>query len=405
MAGAVSLLPVREAISRIVAGVTPVETERVDLAAAYGKTLAEPIAAPRDQPPFPSSAMDGYAVRAADSADGAALKVIGTSAAGKLFGGTVGRLQAVRIFTGAPVPDGADAVLIQENAETGGDDEVTATAPVAPGANIRRAGLDFEAGRTLLEPGVRIGAGEIGLAAAAGRADLLVRRRPIVAVLATGDELVTPGSEPGPDQIYASGGVAIRAYLASIGADSSYLGVAPDDPRAIGERVDRARAMAADILVTIGGVSVGEHDLVQPALSERGMKLDFWKVAVRPGKPLMFGMIGAMRVIGLPGNPVSALVCSVVFVRPLVEALLGRPPDDGERPARLGADVPANGPRASYLRATLADAGGGAPTANPLPIQDSSMQLELATADCLLVREANAPAAAAGEPCRIIPLR
>jgi molybdopterin molybdotransferase len=412
-----ALLPVAEAIRRVLTGVAPLPAETTALAEAAGRVLAAPLDARRSQPPFDSSAMDGYAVRAADLAEvPARLRLIGVSAAGRRFAGTVGPGEAVRIFTGAPVPAGADAILIQEDAEAGEAGEagaVIARRTVAAGEAVRPAGLDFAAGARALEAGRVLGMRELALAAAMGHGAVAVRRRPRIALIATGDELVPPGADPGPDQIVASTGVGIAAYARSLGAAADDLGIVGDDTAAIGGAIDAAAALSADVLVTLGGASVGDHDLVQPALAARGMSLDFWRIAMRPGKPLMHGTIARpdggqpMRVLGLPGNPVSGIVCAILFLRPLVEALLGLPPSDPSGPATVGAAIAANGGRQDYMRAVLAERDGGnsvLPVATPLAVQDSSMLSTLAAADCLLVRPPHAPAAAPGDPCRIIRL-
>ena len=399
------LLPVDEAIARIVAGVTPTEAEEVPLSEAAGRFLASPLAARRTQPPFAASSMDGYAVRSGDVARaGAHLAVIGMAAAGHSFHGTVGRHETVRIFTGAPVPDGADAVLIQEDVDAGDSKTVVARAAARPGQNIRPAGLDFSQGAVLLESGRRLGMRELALAGAMGFGALPVRRRPRVAILATGDELVMPGLVPGPDQIVASTGPGIAALVVPAGGEPLDLGIVPDDRAAIANAIDRALALPADIFVTLGGASVGDHDLVRDALAAKGMDLGFWKIAMRPGKPLVFGRLGGMRVLGLPGNPVSSLVCGLLFLRPLIGALLGLPLVDPTEPAVLGTAMPANDRRQDYVRAKLAERPGKPPVATALPVQDSSMLAVLAEADCLLIRPPLAPAAAAGEACRIIRL-
>ncbi|OXE43216.1 molybdopterin molybdotransferase MoeA, partial [Methylobacterium radiotolerans] len=297
------LIPVAEALARVLASVAaPVEAETVPLARAGGRTLAADVVASRTQPPFPASAMDGYAVRSADAAAvGATLRLIGTSAAGHGFPGRIGAGEAVRIFTGAPVPEGADAILIQEDAaaEAGA---VRVLEPVEPARFIRRAGLDFTAGQTLIPAGTSLDARRLALAAAAGHPRLPVRRRPRVAILATGDELVEPGATPGWDQIVASNSLALGALAAEAGADIVDLGIAGDDHDALADAFRRARAARADLLVTLGGASVGDHDLVQAALAKEGLELGFWRVALRPGKPLMHGRLGDMLVIGLPGR-------------------------------------------------------------------------------------------------------
>ena len=342
-------------------------------------------------------------VRAGDLAEtSATLRVVGTSAAGAGYHGVVGPGEAVRIFTGAPVPEGADAVLIQEDADAA-DTTVTARAPVAAGKNIRAAGLDFREGDTLLPAGRRFALREIALAGAGGHGTVSVRHTPSVALISTGDELVMPGTVPGRDQIVASTAPGIAAYAATLGGAPHDLGIVPDDVEAIGIAIDAAMAIPADILVTLGGASVGEHDLVSNALEAKGMVLDFWRIAMRPGKPLLFGRIGETRVLGFPGNPVSSVVCAILFLRPLLAALLGRPIADPTEPAILGADVAANDSRQDYVRAKLTE-GRAEPVVTPLPVQDSSMLSVLAEADCLLVRPPNAPAEKAGAPCKIVRL-
>jgi molybdopterin molybdotransferase len=395
-----SLLPVDEAIRRLLAGVTPVASESAPLAEASGRVLAGDLAALRTQPPFPASAMDGYAVRAAEATAGARLAVIGTSRAGERFKGVLGVGQAVRIFTGAPLPEGADAILIQEDAEALGD-QIVVREGVAAGRYRRPEGLDFRKGDLLLVGGVRLNARALALAAATGHAKLLVRRRPVVAVLSNGDELVPPGQAPGPDQIISSNGVALCALVAENGGEARDLGIAPDRREAIIAHVDRAAG--ADVLVVIGGASVGEHDLVRAALVDRGMQLDFWRIAMRPGKPLLVGRIGDMRVLGLPGNPVSALVCGYVFLRPLIRALLGLDPAAKLVAARLGRPMPPNDQRQDYVRARLSHAADDL-IATAFDLQDSSMLATLARADALIVRPPHAPAAAAGERISVLPL-
>ena len=400
------LLPVEDAVARIVAGVTPLGGETAALAEADGRALATALAAKRTQPPFAASAMDGYAVRADDLATPPArLKIIGVAAAGTGtgFAGSVGAGETVRIFTGAPVPPGADSILIQENAEARADGTIIAREGVKRGRFVRKAGLDFAEGDVLLTRGRRMGMREIALAAAMGYGAVPVRRRPRVAIVSTGDELVSPGTMPTGDQIVAATAPGLVAYARALGAEAHDLGIVKDSVEAIGAVADRAQALGAHVLVTLGGASVGDHDLVGKALADRGMTLDFWKIAMRPGKPLMFGRIGETRVLGLPGNPVSSLVCAILFLRPLIDVLLGRPVADISEPAILGGDVVANDARDDYLRARLVAAPAGL-VATPVPVQDSSMLSVLAAADCLLLRPANAPAAKAGNPCRIIRL-
>ncbi|MCJ2138240.1 molybdopterin molybdotransferase MoeA [Methylobacterium sp. J-026] len=401
------LIPVAEALARVLASVPGhVEAETVPLAHASGRTLAADIVATRTQPPFPASAMDGYAVRGADAASpGATLRLIGTSAAGHGFSGRIGPGEAVRIFTGAPVPDGADAILIQEDAQAEGE-TVRVVEPVEPNRFIRRAGLDFTAGETLLTQGLTLDARRLALAAAAGHPRLPVRRRPRVAILATGDELVAPGENPAWDQIVASNSLAVGALATEAGAEIIDLGIAADDHAALAYAFRRAREARADLLVTLGGASVGDHDLVQAALAREGLELGFWRVALRPGKPLMHGRLGDMLVIGLPGNPVSSIVCGLLFVVPAIRALQGDPRagEDRSEPATLGRDLPANDGRADYMRARLAVTPGQLPVATPEQRQDSSMLAVLGHAEALLIRAPHEPAARAGDPCRIIRL-
>lgn len=400
------MISVEEALARTLAGVPgPVEAERVPLAQARGRTLAEDVAALRTQPPFDTSSMDGYAVRAADVTEAPVrLRVVGRSAAGRGFAGRVGPGEAVRIFTGAPLPAGADAVVAQEEARAEGD-RVTLGVPARAGSFLRRRGLDFEAAAVLLRAGERLDARRLALAAAMDHAALPVRRRPRVAILATGDELVWPGEAAGPDQIVASNPFALQALVEAAGGTVVELGLVQDTLEDLDRAVARAREAGADLLVTLGGASVGDLDLVRPALARQGMELGFWRVALRPGKPLLYGRLGPMLMLGLPGNPVSAIVCGLLFVVPALRRLQGDPRagEDPSEPALLGADLPANDARQDYLRAVL-EAGEGSLRATPLPRQDSSMLGALARADALLVRPSHAPPARAGEPCRIIRL-
>ena len=404
-----SLISVEDALGRILASVEkPVTAETAPLVASAGRTLAEDVAALRNQPPFAASAMDGYAVRSADVFSvPATLQVIGESAAGNRLSMPVGSMQAARIFTGAPLPEGADAVVLQEDTERSGD-RVTVKAPSQPGAHIRSAGLDFREGEILLEAGLRLDTRHIALAAAMGHGTLAVRRRPRVALLATGDELVRPGELVGPDQITASSLPATALLVEKAGGEAVDLGIARDNFDSLEERIAAARKAEADILVTLGGASVGEHDLVQKALARQGMDLGFWRVAIKPGKPLMHGRLGSTLLLGLPGNPVSSLVCAILFLLPAIRALSGDPQagDDPTEDAVLGTDLPANGPRQDYMRATLTLSGGtpGLPVAMPHAMQDSSVLSVLADSDALLVRSPHAPSAKAGEACRIIRL-
>lgn len=399
------LLPVDEAIARIVTGVEPTLPDSVAIDAADGRTLARDLVARRTQPPFAASSMDGYALRSADTlSPPVTLKLVGASVAGKGFSGSVAPGQAVRIFTGAPVPEGADAVLLQENVEASGD-AITIREAVAAGRSIRKAGLDFREGEALIPAGTTLRMREMSLAAAMGHGEVAVHCRPVVAILSTGDELVMPGQLPGPDQIVAASAVGLAAYARSLGADVHDIGIAGDTPEALSNAIKTATAANADVLVTLGGASVGDHDLVGAVLRDHGMALDFWRIAMRPGKPLMFGRLPqgdrAVSVLGLPGNPVSSLVCAILFLRPLLDALLGRPSRDLEENGVLAVDVPENDGRRDYVRAIF-QPGSGLPSVTPLLVQDSSMLSTLARANCLLVREIRAPAAKAGAACRII---
>lgn len=400
-----ALMPVDDALARLLAGAGRLEAETLPIADCAGRVLAAPLAALRTQPPFDASAMDGYAVRAGDVANPPArLRVIGQAPAGEPFAGTLGPGEAVRIFTGGVVPDGADTVLIQENTRPAADGEVEAVEPVAPGKNIRRKGLDFEAGAPLLDDGRLLDAAALSLAASANHARLTVVKRPLVAILATGDELLPPGSTVGPGQIIASNLYGVAALARTGGADVLDLGIAPDREAAIAQALERALRAGADIVVTIGGASVGDHDLVQKSLLAQGASIDFWKIAMRPGKPLMAGQLGGRHVLGLPGNPVASLICSLVFLMPLIARLAGRPVESLYRDGVLGSALPKNDLRQDFLRADIRKDGDRL-IASAASVQDSSMLRVLAAAGALIVRESFAPAAAAGDPCRLLMLR
>jgi molybdopterin molybdotransferase len=398
-----SLLPVDAALARILANAHPLGAETVAVDRAAGRVLAADLAAARTQPPFPSSAMDGYAVRGADVTQvGRRLTVIGASVAGRAFGGAIGAGEAVRIFTGAPVPAGADTVLIQEDARVVGDKLIEVAEAGTPGRHVRAAGLDFREGDVLVRAGTRLDFRHVSLAAAMNHATVEVVRRPRVAILATGDELVLPGETPGPDQIIASNHVGVAALVERAGGEAVFLGIAPDRTEAIASAVRRAADDGADVLVTLGGASVGEHDLVRDAFGLEGLSLDFWKIAMRPGKPLMFGRLGPMHVLGLPGNPVSSLVCGLIFLEPLVAALAGRGTTAvTTEPAVLGAAMAKNDIRRDYVRAALSHDGDRL-VATPARVQDSSMISVLTAAGCLIIREPGDPAADAGDACRIV---
>jgi molybdopterin molybdotransferase len=395
------MLTVAEARTRIVSAFAPLPAEQVSLANALGRVLAEPVHARLTQPPFAVSAMDGYAVRAADvSRVPTSLKLAGYAPAGGSHGKPLQAGEAVRIFTGAPLPEGADAIVIQEDTEAAGDAVlVKESAPV--GNYVRPAGLDFKSGTLGLPAGKRLNARDIGLAAAMNHPWLRVRRRPRVAILATGDEIVMPGEQRGAQQIFGSNGLALAAFLQASGAEPVDLGIAADNRDAL-QRL-AAGAAGADLLVTTGGASVGDHDLVKDALGEQGMAVDFWKIAMRPGKPLMFGNIGATKVIGLPGNPVSTLVCSLIFIRPALRAMLGEAvaESDGEM-AVAGRDLAENDNREDYLRSKLSRDSDGRLVATPFDKQDSSMQFLMQQSDCLLIRPVRAPALPKGSPVRIL---
>jgi molybdopterin molybdotransferase len=399
------LLSVEEALVRVLDGVEPLPAEDVPIAEACGRVLAADLAALRSQPPAAVSAMDGYAVRAADVARGTAeLKLIGEVAAGKPFEGTVGPGEAARIFTGGVVPPGADAVIVQEQTERRGD-TVIISGSAQPGKHIRREALDFARGNVLVRAGRRLSARDVALAAAMNHAMIPVRRRPKVALLATGDELVRPGTPPGPGQIVSANGLSLAALARAEGGEPGDFGIVPDRIEPTVAALERTRQWGADVLVTTGGASVGEHDLVRRALTEHGMTLAFWKVAVRPGRPMMHGRIESTRVLGVPGNPVSAYVCAFLFLVPLLRRLGGRADLTPQtESAQLGRDLAENDERQDYLRARLERRGDGTLVATPFPLQDSSMLVPLAQADCLIIREPYAPPAKVGARCSIVKL-
>jgi molybdopterin molybdotransferase len=395
------MISVEEARRRLLAPLRPLGAEQVAVSEAAGRVLAEDVVARRTQPPWDGSAMDGYAVRAADVAKvPARLKVVGAVPAGQAYAGIVGRGEAVRIFTGAPMPEGADAVVIQEDTEREGDIVVVREAAPA-GHYVRPAGLDFRAGEVGLRAGRRLSARDVGLAAAMNRPWLMVHRKPRIAILPTGDEVVLPGDPVGPNQIVSSNGLALAALVAQCGGIALQLPIAPDDADAL-QRIAGA-AVGADLLVTTGGASVGDHDLVRDALGASGLALDFWKIAMRPGKPLMVGRYRDTPMLGLPGNPVSSLVCGLLFLKPAIERLIGLAALDAPPlKARLAIALPANDRRQDYLRATLSRAADGRLEARPFDKQDSSMMSLLARSDCLVVRPPEAPAARAGDSVDIV---
>jgi molybdopterin molybdotransferase len=402
-----ALLPVSDALDRLLKISAPVTRfEMVGLHDAMVRVLANDIAALVTHPAFDNSAMDGYAGHHEDFAEvGTELVVIGESAAGRGFCGQVGRGEAVRIFTGAPVPAGADTVLIQEDAVKLPDGRIRTTFALAKGRHIRPKGQDFTIGDVVLRAGQVLDAGRLTVAAGMNHPRLPVLARPKVAILATGDELLLPGNVPGPDQIIASNTYGVAAIAGDNGAEIIDLGIVRDDKGAIAAAVSRAQAAGADVLVTLGGASVGDHDLVQSTLVESGMVLDFWQIAMRPGKPLMVGTLQGMTVLGLPGNPVSSLVCSLLFLEPLLRHLGSLLPRDRSGQAIAVTALPANDKRQDYVRARLTRGADGVLRAETFPRQDSSMMQVFAQSDCLIIRPPHAPALEAGSLCDVMILR
>lgn len=402
-----ALLSVEDALQKILSDAVALpDAQSCPLLNADGRITIAPVLARLTQPPFDASAMDGYAVKAADVGKlPVKLTIIGEAAAGHPFAGTVSNGEAVRIFTGGAVPNGADAIVIQENTARS-DDSVTVVDGNPDPAHIRPAGGDFHNGAQIIPAGHALTARDIALAAAMGHNHLSVRRKPRVAILATGDELVPPGDTPGPGQIISSNPVGLAAMVARYGAEPELLGIAKDTPVSLDEKITQARE--ADILLTVGGASVGDHDLVAARLQAQGMDLGFWKIAMRPGKPLMFGRLGNAHVIGLPGNPVSALICCHVFVRPLIERLLGRTDRGGQDTrlrAKLTAPIPDNGPRQHYMRAKVQTTSPNAPaTVTPAASQDSSLLSLLAEANALIVRSPGQKGAEVGELIDVHPI-
>lgn len=408
--GGAGVISVAEARARILAAFAPLPAETVALPDALGRVLAEPVVARLTQPPFAASSMDGWAVRAADVAQAqadrpATLRRIGEAAAGHAFAGTVGAGEAVRIFTGAPLPAGADAVVMQEDCQPDGD-RVRIGRAVPPGRFVRPAGLDFSAGEELLPRGRLVTARDVALAACANVPWLRVHRRPRVAVLATGDEIALPGEPLGPSQIVSSNALGLCALVATQGGIAHNLGVAKDDPESLAAMA--AGAAGCDLLVTTGGAAQGEHDHVRNVLG--GLQLDFYTIAMKPGKAMMFGKVGAgggaggVPLLGLPGNPVSTGVAAILFLRPVLRALQGLPPDNGDllQTATLGAALKGNDSREDYLRATVTVEAGGAMVATPFARQDNAMMSRLAKADGLIVRPPHAPPAQPGETVTIL---
>jgi molybdopterin molybdotransferase len=398
----VALISVEEALARVLDGVTTLPAEEIPLGEAHGRVLAGTLAARRTQPPADLSSMDGYAVQAADIATvPASLRLIGESAAGRPFDGTVKSGETVRIFTGSVMPQGADQVVPQENVIRDGG-QITINSP-PKGKFVRRQGLDFKAGQVMLETGRRLNARDIGLLAAMDYARVAVARRPRVAILATGDELVAPGTGDAPDRIVASNPHALSALIRQENVETIDLGIVADNTELIAQAINRARELEADVLVTLGGASVGDHDLIAPALAQAGIALSFHRIAMRPGRPMLLGLAAGMRVLGLPGNPVSALVCAFLFLLPLLRKLQGRTDllPEAEK-ASLGRALDQNDHRQDFLRAKLSRGPDGQLVATPFKLQDSSMLSVLHAADCLIVRPPHAPAAAEGAPCEVL---
>ncbi len=396
------MLSVDEARRRILSGLRPTPPEIVPLADAWERVTAAPALARLTQPPADISAMDGYAVQAADAMAGARLRVVGHAPAGHPWEGTLRPGEALRLFTGSLVPAGADGILIQENAEPDGD-SILVREKVTPGRNIRRAGQDFAAGDLLAPSGRRLNARDIGLLAAGNHPWVTVHRRPVVAVLATGDEIALPGEPIPPGGIVSSNAHALAALVRACGGIPLVLPVAPDDMAGLALAAEGARG--ADLLVTTGGASVGEHDLVADALAGSGLVLDFWKIAMRPGKPLMAGRLKDVPMVGLPGNPVSAMVTAILFLVPAIERLSGLPGDPpATSDAILRGSLRTNDRRADHLRASLVIGTDGVPVVTPFDRQDSALLRLMARADALIVRPPLAPAVADGERVRIIRL-
>ncbi|MGA7713488.1 MAG: gephyrin-like molybdotransferase Glp [Rhizomicrobium sp.] len=390
------MISVEEATQRISSAFFPIDSEIANIAHLYGRVLSEDILAQSNQPPFSVSAMDGYAVRLADG--GATRRLIGSAPAGHPFAGIVGAGEAVRIFTGGVVPDGADAIVIQEDATLSGATVSFAADAVTP-QHIRAAGMDFKTGDVLAAKGKRLTARDCALLAAGDIAQAKVRRRPRVAIVSIGDELSRPGEAHKPGGITASSGYGLSAMIQAWGGAPCDFGILPDTE----EEIVTVADVDADLIITLGGVSVGDHDLVQKALGTDDFKIDFWKVAMRPGKPLIFGRLGKTPLLGMPGNPVSTLVCAILFVKPAVAAMLGTDCGPATRPARLATALPGNGDRQDYMRAKrmLRD---GEYWVEPFALQDSSMLKVMAEAGALIVRAPNVPAADAGECVDFIPL-
>lgn len=398
-----SMLTVREAHARVIAAFPALPGETVSVADSAGRVLASPPRARLTQPPADLSAMDGYAMRAEDvPAAPTVLKMVGRSPAGGSYDHALKPGETVRIFTGAPLPMGADSIVIQEDTKVDGDRITILEAPRI-GRHIRKAGLDFTAGDAPLKAGRILTTRDLALAAAMNIPWLSVHRKPQVAILSTGDELVMPGEPVGPNQIVSSSGLAVAALVRAWGGEPTLFDIARDDAALIQDRI--AAGAQHDLLITLGGASVGDHDLVQDALKAQGFTMDFWRIAMRPGKPLMFAARDRARVLGLPGNPVSTMVCALLFLKPALERMLAQAGDlPATVPARLAVDVKLNDTREDYVRAKLARGADGGLTVEPHGTQDSSMLSVLAWCDALMVRPAHDPARKAGDVVRVIDL-
>jgi len=393
------MISVDEAVTRIMSAFSPLESEPIAVGAAAGRVLAANVLAKLDQPPFPVSSMDGYAVRSVDVTQaGVMLNVIGSAPAGHPFAGRIDPGQAVRIFTGGVVPEGADAIVIQEDTTADGT-KVTCQVAAQKGRHIRVAGLDFKSGECIGETGHRLTARDLALIAAGDVSLVSVCRRPKIALVATGDELSLPGAARKPGGIVASSGYALSAQISAWGGEPTDLGILPDTSQAVASIAEKSQG--ADLIVTLGGASVGDHDLIQKALGPKGFALDFWKIAMRPGKPLIFGRLGKTPLLGLPGNPVSTLVCALLFLKPAIAAMLGLSAPTTTSTAKLMTDLKENDGRQDYVRAKL-EIVNGERCVRPFAVQDSSMLSTFAQADALIVRAVHAPRVAAGESVSIL---
>lgn len=399
------LISVEDALALVLQDTGAMPVEMVSLHDAAFRVLAEDLISLRTQPPFPAAAMDGYALNGLDAMLGNTLKVIGESAAGHGFSGTISRGETVRIFTGAPVPEGADTVVMQEDVFALDGGLMRISAEVTAGRHVRKTGLDFAEGQVVLAKGTVLDAANLSLAAASGQATLPVHRKPRVAILATGDELVAPGMAAGPDQIVASNGYGTAALARKAGAETIDLGIVGDDIATISAVIKSAFDSDIDVLVTLGGASVGDHDLIKPVLAGFGIELGFWQIAMRPGKPLMHGRNGKTHVLGLPGNPVSSLVCGHLFLIPLLSKMIRQPYEQRTESARLMHEMRPNDRRQDYVRASVTKNADGGLDVAAFDIQDSSMLSTLAASNGLIVRAPNAPTAMAGDLVTVMMLR